>query len=56
MNSAEDRAVTNYFCTGLPAAFQNAVGRFVWKELQYILVAESMVLLEKAKAIIKDKL
>ena len=34
MNSAEDRAVTNYFCTVLPAAFQNAVGRTVWKELQ----------------------
>jgi len=58
MNSAADRALTNYFCTGLPAAFNMRYAGLYGKIAVTFLLRreESTVLLEKGKAIIKDKL
>jgi hypothetical protein len=55
MNSAEDKAVTNYFYTGLPAAFNMRPAGLYVKNCSNILVAESMASLEEAEAIIQAK-
>jgi len=43
MNSAKDRAVASYFCTGLPVAFNMQPAGLYGKNYNNIPVAEGMV-------------
>jgi hypothetical protein len=49
------KAVTNYFCTGLPAVFNMRSAGLYVKNCSNIFVAKSMVLLEKELAIIQAR-